>query len=109
MEIEGEYRENMAWYEALSYLRSHEFGMLGHDDMEKESFLFLKEDGVLAFYDSAKDAIELIENSDEFADPEVWDPSWYYLPGSEINLTVGGMEFWGSIRSTSTLGKLPPL
>jgi len=108
MELEGDFKQFKSFKEALSYLKQNKYGYLHHPIMERNSFIFLQTNGRPYWYDSAKDAIEILEKADliEFNDPTEWlnesrgKPQWGYVPGGETALTAGGEEWFRSLRET---------
>lgn len=108
MHIEGEFKNSMGLDEAISYLTAHEHGVIGHNAMEDASFIFMRDDGVMLFYNSEKDDVEPITEEDvaSFANEDEWSGDWYYRPGSDMAQTIGGMEFFDDIRRAPT-GLLP--
>lgn len=48
--LEGDYKDNMTYKEALAYLSSYDFGTIGHPDMEDTNFIFVRPNGEFAFF-----------------------------------------------------------
>lgn len=109
-DIEGEDRDFGNWQEAKAYLNTHRFGVIVHPAMETESFVFMKNDGSLWFYECTVDDIEPVtaELEAQFADPEIWEQeysqrgrnrqAWGYMQGREMALTSGGLDWFDEIR-----------
>lgn len=97
--LEGVTREGLTFEEGLSYLRSHQFGTLEHRDMENLDYLFIREDGQLAFFCNSKTTVEICHDLSEFSPENDWEPSWTYLPGSEQSLLIDGVERFMAART----------
>lgn len=90
--LEGNLRENMTFKDGLSYLRSYQDGTLHHPDMENLNYLFIRENGDLAYLDFRKQEVEIVWDLNEFAEGNDWSPTWYYMPGSELTIIKDGIE-----------------
>lgn len=108
----GEERTFESFREALAYLKANEFGVLNHPDMERESFLFVKTDGTLWFYDIHEDDITPQTQTDiiEMSDPVEWPPidmrgndTWAYYPGDQFEATNGGVPFFDQLRKAPAM------
>ena len=97
---EGKPRDKMSFEEGLKYLRQYSGGTLGHRDMERLDFLFLRNDGSLAFCDwSENQKVEIITDLNEFSPDNDWDDQWCYLPASEFSILIDGEKIWEEIRA----------
>ncbi|WP_315921025.1 hypothetical protein [Mesorhizobium sp. SP-1A] len=98
MRIEGVYRENMTFEDGLSYLRSYQDGTLHHPAMENLNYLFIRDDGELAYLDFAKQEVEIIRDLAEFDEENEWPPDWYYLPVCEQALINDGLGTFERVK-----------
>ena len=105
--LEGVTREGLTFEEGLSYLRSHQFGTLEHRDMESLDYLFIREDGQLAFFCNRDTTVEICHDLSEFSPENEWEPNWTYLPGSEQSLLVDGLERFMAARTQEPINPLP--
>lgn len=98
MDIEGAHNQFSSYQDAILYLRSHPFGTVEHRDMDDASFIFLDFDGTLHFYDGPKDEVEILDFEEELNDIDIWQPPFFYVPGSEMALTVMGIAGFDEMR-----------
>lgn len=110
MRIEGNHRDNMAFEDGLSYLRSYQDGTLHHPDMENLNYLFIRDNGELAYLDFAKQEVEIVRDLNEFAEGNDWSPTWYYMPAFELTIIKDGTETLERARTqepTNSVEDLP--
>lgn len=114
MELEGElYKEFKSFREALDYLARYPYGTIEHPDMSELAFLYMKNNGQLAFLDADypykgelsrvpvfRDAILPEDILNAFNDPNVWDQKeFFYRPGSEMAQRLDGVDWFDGLRA----------
>jgi len=111
MELEGDFKDFKSFKEALVYLKQYDYGYLNHSAMERDSFIFLQDNGRPYWFDSTKESVEALTKEDliEFNDPTEWPIEergklqWGYIPGGETALTVGGEEWFQDLRKSQAM------
>lgn len=107
--LEGNLRENMTFKDGLSYLRSYQDGTLHHPDMENLNYLFIRENGDLAYLDFRKQEVEIVWDLNEFAEGNDWSPIWYYMPGFELTAVVDGTETFERAKTQDPINPMETL
>lgn len=123
-EMMGEHNKAFSSFqEGLDYLRDHPFGTLEHPDMDMLAFMYIKNDGSIAFVDvehqtygktlrNEKFTDSLLSDDDlkAFADPEIWDQSKFvYLDGTEMACRIDGIAWFDGLRADLSLSSSPGL
>ncbi len=117
-DLMGEHNKTFpSFKEGLAYLRDHPFGTLEHPDMDILAFMYVKNDGNLAFVDvqhlghgkslRTEKYVDTLLSEDElnaFADPETWDQSKFvYLQGTEMACRIDGIAWFDDLRADLSL------
>ncbi len=115
MDIEGNHNDFTSFKDALQYLRRYPYGTVHHEDMDNLAFIYLKNDGQLAFLGVEwegynvlspvfKDELLTEQDMDYFSDPDSWAPDrFYYLPGYEMSYRNDGVAWFDSLREDLSL------
>ncbi len=96
--LQGAPREAMTSEQAQDYLDRYPDGFLQHDAMDVGSFVVIDRNGVSLFYHVIEDSLTPWNWATDVAEFGDNPSAWSYSPGSEMAITVGGMEWWNSIR-----------